>query len=199
MSIIKKVFPKEIFQKIQKSQKIVTLLISIFCSYISFYGSPFENHHYVDIFLLIYFFFDILLISKVDMIIHHILTIHLLWIDINTNKMFFEKITKIILVCEISTIFLSIYNLKHMFPFIKKIELFLKIFFFMTYTYYRIYLLTKLFIFNDEFEMIATSYLQSSQKRFGQYILYSLLNLYYYWYGVIIKMIFISKLKLKKE
>lgn len=186
---------KEKLKSLTQLQKLNNLFISMFCSYVSYCGSPWKAHQTVDVLLLIYFVVDILMVVKLDMLVHHILTIILLLIDMKTNIIFFERITRTILLCEVSTIFLSIYNLKGIFPQINKFDLGLKVLFFLTYTYFRIYILTKLFIFNDEFENIGSLYFQSKYKRFGQYICYSLLNLYYFWYAVIIEKIVLSTMK----
>ncbi len=188
---------KEKLKSMTQLQKFNNLFISMFCSYVSYYGSPWKFHQTVDVLLLVYFVVDIFMVVKLDMLVHHILTIILLFIDMRTNIIFFEKITRTILLCEVSTIFLSIYNLKGIFPQINKFDLGLKILFFVTYTYFRIYILTNLFIFNNEFENIGSLYFQSKYKRFGQYICYSLLNLYYFWYAVIIEKIVLSTMKKK--
>lgn len=194
-SIIAHVVPKDIYGKIINFQKIVNLLVSVFCSYVAFYGFFGKNHQIMDVILMFYFCFDILVTSKIDMLLHHVLTIVLLIFDINTNPIFFHEITRTILLCEVSTIFLCIYNLKPLCPRIKQIELYLKVLFFLSYSYYRIYTLTKLFLFTEKFEKIGKLYVSPGYIQIGSYTCHSLLNLYYYWYAILLKKIVFCNLK----
>lgn len=171
-------------------KEINTLLVCVFCMFISIYGFPPSYHIIYNNILLSYFLCDSLFLDRLDMVVHHFYSICLLQYDRHSCPLFYQYITTKVLSCEISTIFLTLFSLCKRYKNIPNMFInCLQICFVVTFMYFRIFTMTRLFLFDPIFEEIISKQNTIQAKHFGLYVAYSLLNLNYYWFYVIYKKI----------
>lgn len=177
-NIIQKQSPNKQNNKYLQCVYLSVALLSCYCVMTNSYIIHCSN------FLGIVCFFDLYFIRRMDMFLHHVLVLSLLYSmhnhsDIKTNN----ELISIILSSEISTIFLTINNLLENVNvnIIKKIN---KVMFISTFFYYRIYNYGYQLILNKDIYNILSIYSANKfilyQKYYGIHTLF-ILNLYWLW------------------
>lgn len=184
------------YHEYKNYQSYITLFIAVLSSIVSFKGFDSESKHSLfNSIMIVYFFIDFTFLPKMDMVIHHILSLTLFISERNLPLSFQNYSFLILLKTEISTIFLSIMNIekrnKHTNIFLRNCN---QLAFLTTFFYYRIISLSNVLFLDKKFYKInLENYFSIDNTGFLYWISYfatvSLLCLNLFWACKIIKII----------
>jgi hypothetical protein len=178
-----------------KLKEMMTFFISFYGTFLYFYENSFPYYNTFSYCLLFYFFVDFLNQRKIDMIVHHLLSICLVVLSKQGDSYYFyTKITRNIIAAEVSTIPFTLYTFLSSYSFFPMIKIPLQIIFLLCFFYFRIVRLTNMLLFDKEVEEIV-SYFPFLHRRISYFVIFSLYNLNLYWFSLILNKVVVKRIR----